>query len=354
MKKSIQKEAFGTLPDGRVVNRYTLSNRKGMEVKVINYGGIIQSVCVPDKEGVIEDVTLGFDTLPPYFQNAPYFGALIGRYGNRIANGKFTLEGVDYTLPVNNGPNHLHGGTTGFNKAFWEINVEEDSNALVLTYVSSDGEQGYPGTLRCSVVYRLTEDNVLWIEYTATTDKSTIVNLTQHAYFNLAGSKSITVLDHSLSLEAEAFLPVNKQLIPIGEFRSVGNTVFDFLQAKPIGKHMGEQEEQLLLAGGYDHCWIIKKVEEDLLQKVARVEEPSSGRRMEVFTSEPGVQLYTGNFLDGTLKGKSNNSYPKHGGFCLETQHFPDSPNQVTFPNTVLHPHDTYRSTTVYAFSVEK
>lgn len=352
MKKAIQTEAFGTLPDGRVVNRYTLSNGKGMEVKVINYGGIIQSVYVPDKKGVLEDVTLGFDTLPPYLHNAPYFGAIIGRYGNRIGKGKFTLEGVDYTLPVNNAPNHLHGGTVGFDKVFWEIAVEEDANALVLTYVSRDGDQGYPGTLHCSILYRLTESNELWIEYTATTDKSTIINLTQHAYFNLAGSKSTSVLDHVLTLEAETFLPINEHLIPSGEYRPVKHTPFDFSQPKPIGQHIEEKEEQLLLARGYDHCWIVKKVEEDLLQKVGRVEEPISGRRMEVYSSEPGVQFYTGNFLDGTLKGKNGNSYPPRAGFCLETQHFPDSPNQVTFPNTVLHPHDTYRSTTVYAFGL--
>lgn len=352
MKKSIQTEVFGTLPDGRAVHRYNVSNGKGMELKVLNYGGIIQSLCVPDKRGVIDDVTLGFDTLPLYLHNAPYFGAIIGRYGNRIANGKFTLEGVEYILPVNNGTNHLHGGMVGFDKVFWEITVKEDSNALVLTYVSRDGEEGYPGMLHCSVVYRLTENNELWIEYTATSDKSTIINLTQHAYFNLAGSQSTSILDHILTLEAEAFLPINKQLIPTGEYRSVKHTAFDFLHPKPIGKHIGEKEEQLLVAGGYDHCWIVKKVEEDLLQKVGRVEEPGSGRRMEVFTSEPGVQLYTGNFLDGTLKGKSGNSYPQRSGFCLETQHFPDSPNQITFPSTVLHPQDTYRSTTVYAFSL--
>lgn len=352
MKNAIRVEPFGTLPDGRQVNRYTLSNGKGMEVKVINFGGIIQSLCVPNKEGVIEDVTLGFDTLAPYLQNAPYFGAIIGRFGNRIAKGKFTLEGVEYTLPVNNAPNHLHGGTTGFDKVFWEIAVEQDSNTLVLTYVSRDGEEGYPGTLHCSVVYRLTENNELWIEYTATTDKATLINLTQHAYFNLAGSKSTSVLDHVLTLEAEAFLPISEHLIPIGEYRNVKHTVFDFLQPKPIGKHIAEKDEQLLVARGYDHCWVVNKVEEDLLQKVGRVEEPHSGRRMEVYSSEPGVQFYTGNFLDGSLKGKNCNTYPQRSGFCLETQHFPDSPNQVTFPNTVLHPHDTYRSTTVYAFSV--
>lgn len=338
---------FGTLPDGKVVNLYILANGKGMEVSVINFGGIIQSLRVPDKKGNIEDVVLGFDSLEPYFQNAPYLGAIIGRYGNRIAKGMFMLERKEYTLPVNNGPNHLHGGTIGFDKVFW--NIEQKDSSLLLTYTSADGEQGYPGTLACTVEYILTDDNELKVHYTATTDKTTIVNLTQHSYFNLAGQKSTTILDHGLSIEADAFLPVNEYLIPTGEYRKVKNTPFDFTTPTRVGDRIDSTDEQLARAGGYDHCWIINK---EGLRKAAAVWEPSSGRTLEVFTNEPGIQLYTGNFLDGTLAGKEGSMLHRRSGLCLETQHFPDSPNQHNFPNVVLRPHETYQSTTIFKFGV--
>lgn len=340
-------EPFGTLPDGKVVNLYTLANGKGMQVSVINFGGIIQSLKLPDRNGVIEDVVLGFDSLEPYLQNAPYLGAIIGRYGNRIANGRFTLEGKEYSLPINNDPNHLHGGTIGFDKVFW--NVVQGDSSLVLTYTSADGEQGYPGTLSCTVEYVLTDANELRVHYKATTDKTTIVNFTQHSYFNLSGPKSNTILDHELSIEADAFLPINENLIPTGEYRKVKNTPFDFIRPTRVGDRIDASDEQLTIARGYDHCWILSK--EDF-RKAATVWEATSGRMLEVFTTEPGMQLYTGNFLDGTLTGKEARTYYKHSGFCLETQHFPDSPNQSHFPSVVLHPHKTYRSTTIFKFGV--
>jgi aldose 1-epimerase len=340
-------EPFGTLPDGKTVNLYTLTNGKQMEVSVINVGGIVQSIKVSDRNGVIEDVVLGFDSLEPYLQNAPYLGAIIGRYGNRIAKGRFTLEGKEYSLPVNNGSNHLHGGILGFDKVYW--NIVQRNSSLILTYTSADGEQGYPGTLHCTVEYTLTDENELVVHYTATTDKTTIVNLTQHSYFNLAGSKNNTILDHVLKMEADAFLPINEELIPTGEYRKVKNTPFDFSTPSRVGERIDETDEQLHVAGGYDHCWIVNGKG---LRKAAAVWENTSGRTLEVFTTEPGMQLYTGNFLDGTLAGKEGRIYCKRSGFCLETQHFPDSPNHVNFPQVILHPRETYRSTTTFKFGV--
>lgn len=339
---------FGTLPDKKVVNLYTLVNSKGMEVNVINFGGIIQSLRVPDKNGVLADVVLGFDKLEPYLVNAPYLGAIIGRCANRIAKGKFTLDGKDYVLPVNNGLNHLHGGISGFDKAFWDIEAVGMSE-LKLSYVSKDMEEGYPGILSCVVTYQLTDENELIIHYEATSDKPTIINLTQHSYFNLAGPKSTTILDHVLSIEADAFLPINEYLIPTGEFRRVESTPFDFSTPVRVGERIDAVDEQLARAGGYDHCWIVNK---EGLRKAAVVLEPLSGRTLEVFTTEPGIQLYTGNFLDGTLAGKEGSMLHRRSGLCLETQHFPDSPNHRNFPNVVLQPHETYQSTTVFKFGV--
>jgi aldose 1-epimerase len=302
---------------------------------------------IPDRNGVFEDVVLGFDTLEPYLQNTPYLGAIIGRYGNRIANGKFIVEGNEYTLPINNGPNHLHGGTLGFDKVYW--NIVQENSSLILTYTSAGGEQGYPGTLHCTVEYILTDENELIIQYTAITDKTTIVNLTQHSYFNLAGQKSTTIMDHILSLEANAFLPVNEYLVPTGEYRKVKNTPFDFSTPMRVGERIDSTDEQLRIAGGYDHCWILNQ---GGLRKAATVWEATSGRMLVVFTTKPGIQLYTGNFLDGTLAGKEGSILHRRSGLCLETQYFPDSPNQVNFPNVVLHPNQTYRSTTTFKFAV--
>lgn len=350
---SLTVERFGTLPDGKVVSLYTLTNKNGVEMKVMNYGGIITSLKVPDKNGVPDDVVLGYDSLRQYVKNNPFFGALIGRYGNRIAKGSFTLDGKTYTLPINNGENHLHGGPQGFDKVFWNIEVPEDSASLKLTYLSKDGEQGYPGNLSVEVLYQLTDNNELKISYRATTDAKTIVNLTQHTYFNLAGSKSTSILDHNLVVLADAYLPVDKTLIPTGEIRSVAGTPFDFLTEQTIGARINQQDEQLTFGGGYDHCWVLNRNERASLQKVATLSEPTSGRVVEVYTTEPGIQFYSGNFLDGTLPGKYGNTYPYRSGLCLETQHYPDSPNKPAFPSVVLEPGKTYETTTVYAFSAK-
>lgn len=349
-KGTLRGGAFGTLPGGKVVSRFFLTNAWGMELTVINIGGCIQTLRIPDKNGLLEDVVLGFDSLEPYLTNSPYLGAIIGRYANRIAKGKFTLEGKEYTLPVNNGVNHLHGGIQGFNKVFWDIETI-DNSTLKLSYVSKDGEEGYPGTVSCVVIYQLTEENELIIRYEATTDKTTILNLTQHTYFNLTGKRGDTITDHVLTLKADTFIPVNANLIPTGEQRKVNNSAFDFLKATRIGERIDAKEEQLSLAGGYDHCWVVNSGGREL-QHVATVVEPLSGRTVDVWTTEPGIQVYTGNFLDGTLRGKEGRIYYKRSGLCLETQHFPDSPNQTVFPSTVLHPNEKYESTTVFKFGV--
>lgn len=346
---SIQVENFGTMPDGKAVNMYTLTNKNGVEMKVINYGGIIVSLKVPDKNGELGDVVLGYDSLAQYLKSNPYFGALIGRYGNRIAKGKFNLDGKEFKLPVNNGENHLHGGE-GFDKVFWNIEVADDSSSLKLSYNSADGEQGYPGNLSVVVNYVLSDSNELKIEYKATTDKKTIVNLTQHSYFNLAGSKATTILDHTLQIDADHFLPVDKTLIPTGVLHKVSGTPFDFLNPQRIGDRIDQRDEQLIFGLGYDHCWALNKYEGTSLRKVATLFEPISGRKMEVYTTEPGIQFYSGNFLDGTLTGKNGMVYQYRSGLCLETQHYPDSPNKPEFPSTVLNPGEAYQSTTVYKF----
>lgn len=345
----IEVENFGTMPDGKKVNVYTLTNKNGLEMKVINYGGIIVSLKVPDKNGELSDVVLGYDSLTPYLKSNPYFGALIGRYGNRIAKGKFNLDGKEFTLPVNNGENHLHGGE-GFDKVFWNIEIPEDSSSLQLSYTSADGEQGYPGTLSVVVNYVLSDSNELKIDYRATTDKKTIVNLTQHTYFNLRGNKATTILDHTLQMEADHFLPVDKTLIPTGELKKVSGTPFDFLKPQRIGDRIDQRDEQLIFGLGYDHCWALNKYDGKSLRKVATLAELTSGRIMEVFTTEPGLQFYSGNFLDGTLKGKNGVVYQYRSGLCLETQHYPDSPNQSAFPSVVLNPGEVYQTTTVYKF----
>ncbi|MDU8886337.1 aldose epimerase family protein [Yeosuana sp. MJ-SS3] len=321
-----------------------------MEVEVITYGGIITSLKVPDKVGQIEDVVLGYDTLQQYIQSNPFFGALIGRYGNRIAKGKFSLNSTEYTLAINNGNNHLHGGNKGFDKVLWSAQALEADNALKLTYISNDTEEGYPGTLSTTVTYTLTDNNELKVLYEATTDKPTIVNLTQHSYFNLSGDMSKPITDHELLIDADSYLPVDKSLIPTGEFRSVENTPFDFRIAKPIGQDISANIQQLKIGKGYDHNWVLNYQDKGI-RFAASAYHPSSGRLLEVFTTEPGMQFYSGNILDAAYFGKNGVTYKDRTGFCLETQHYPDSPNQEEFPSVVLNPGEQYRSNTVFKFS---
>lgn len=349
---SISKESFDYLPDGTPVDGYVLQTPKGMKMKVITYGGIITQLEVPDKNGKIEDVVLGYDALEGYLKSSPYFGALIGRYGNRIAKGKFSLNEETYTLATNNGENHLHGGNKGFDKVVWT--VEEtfetaDSVGLKLKYISPDGEEGYPGTLTTHVTYSFTDEG-LDIYYEATTDKATIVNLTQHSYFNLSGNVKEDILDHVLMINADHFLPVDNTLIPTGEIRPVEGTPFDFTSPKRIGKEINEQNQQLEYGLGYDHCWVLNGKG---MKKAASLYHPESGRFMEVYTTEPGLQFYSGNFLDGSITGKKNKIYDYRHGLALETQHFPDSPNQGQFPSVVLKTGEKYTTKTSYRFSVK-
>lgn len=351
---SITKSEFGTTPEGDNVDRYTLKNESGMAVDIITYGGIITSLKAPDRRGVSEDVVLGFPTLGKYIESSPYFGALIGRYGNRIAGGEFSLDGEKYTLARNDGPNHLHGGENGFDKVVWKASEKTDvkSASLVLTYVSEDGEEGYPGNLDVRVTYTLNQDNSLDIRYEATTDKKTVVNLTNHSYFNLSGDFSRTILDHVLEIPADGYLPVDKGLIPTGLIQPVSGTPFDFREAKEIGKDINADDEQIKAGKGFDHCWVLNN-QETAMSLAARAYHPESGRVLEVYTTEPGIQFYSGNFLDGTLPAKNGGTYAQRSGFCLETQHYPDSPNQSDFPSVVLNPGERYTSKTTFKFSTK-
>lgn len=351
----IKKEAFGTTHDGKAVDLYTLTNSHGVEVRVTNYGGIITSLRVPDKDGQSDDVVLGYDSLDSYLKSTPYFGAIIGRYGNRIANGKFTLDGKECTLAKNDGPNSLHGGIKGFDKAVWEAEPFENKEGVgvIFKYTSPDGEEGYPGNLKTTVTYTLTDKNELIFEYHATTDKATPVNLTNHTYFNLAGDGKRDILGHELMLNADRFTPVDKTLIPTGELRRVSGTPLDFTKPTAIGARIAQNDEQLTFGRGYDHNFVLNR-EGEGLRLAARVHEPSTGRMMEVYTTEPGVQFYSGNFLDGTITGKGGHVYKQRYGFCLETQHYPDSPNKPDFPSTILRPGQIYQSRTVYQFSVQR
>jgi aldose 1-epimerase len=348
-KATLRVQSFDKMPDGTEVSLYTLKNKNGIEMSVMNYGGIITKLLVPDRNGNLEDVVLGYDSLSGYMKSNPYFGALIGRYGNRIAGGKFSIDGKQYKITTNDGPNHLHGGAFGFDKVYWTIEPQTDSSSLKMTYVSKNGEEGYPGTLTAEVIYILNDSNELVIDYKATTDAKTIVNLTQHSYFNLGGPESKDILRHKLLILADAYLPVDKTLIPTGEIRPVKNTPFDFLSGQEIGSRINEQDEQLKLGKGYDHCWVLNG-EANKMRKVAELSDSTSGRVMEVFTTEPGIQFYSGNFLDGTLKGKQGKVYEFRTGLCLETQHYPDSPNKPAFPSVFLEPGVTYRTTTKYKF----
>jgi aldose 1-epimerase len=325
-----------------------------MEIRATNYGGIVVSLRVPDKKGHLDDIALGFDDLKGYLANTPYFGALIGRYGNRIANGKFTLDGKEYVLARNNGPNSIHGGQKGFDKAVWQAESFQNAQGvgIILTYTSKDGEEGYPGNLKTKVTYTLTDKNEWIIDYEAVTDKATPVNLTEHTYFNLRGEGKGDVLGHILQLHASRFTPVDQNLIPTGELRPVKSTPMDFTEPTPIGSRIDADYEQLRLGHGYDHNFVLdKEGSEPVL--AARVKEPTSGRVLEVYTTEPGLQFYSGNFLDGTITGKQGHSYKKRYGFCLETQHFPDAPNHPDFPTTILRPGQKYHSRTIYKLSAE-
>ena len=354
----VEQEAFGVTPEGDSVDVYTVTNANGSSMRVTNYGGIILSLRVPDRDGTVEDVVLGFDSLEAYTRESyrqanPYFGALIGRYGNRIDEGEFSIDGQTYTLETNNGPNHLHGGMEGFDQVVWgaEPFQRGDSTGVVLTHTSPDGHGGYPGRLDVEVTYTLTDDNALAIDYQATTTEATPVNLTQHSYFNLGGEGDGDVLDHRLMIAANEFTPVDSTLIPTGQFRDVAGTPFDFREFTAIGGRIDADNRQLNIGGGYDHNFVLRRQDSDSLHVAARAYDPDSGRLMTVRTTEPGLQFYSGNFLDGTFTGKSGTPYQQHAGFALETQHFPDSPNQPDFPSTLLQPDETYTSRTVYGFS---
>jgi aldose 1-epimerase len=347
---SISRKPWGKTPSGEQVDLYTMKNARGAEIRITSFGGIVVSWTAPDRKGQIADVVLGFDSLDGYLKEHPYFGAIVGRYGNRIAKGRFKLNGVEYKLATNNGENHLHGGIKGFDKAVWK--AKEARGALELSYLSKDGEEGYPGNLSATITYTLGEDNELRIDYHATTDKPTVLNLTNHSYFNLAGQGEGDILGHRITLHADRFTPVDAGLIPTGELKPVAGTPFDFRTPHAIGERINANDEQLARGKGYDHNFVLNG-QAGTLRPAARVVEPKSGRVLEILTTEPGVQFYTGNFLDGTLRGKGGKVYRQRYGFCLETQHFPDSPNQPAFPSTVLKPGDHYRTTTVYRMSVE-
>jgi aldose 1-epimerase len=352
--RSVKKEAFGST-QGSPVELYTLTNARGMEVRAINFGGIIVSIRVPDKVGHFDDVTMGFDKLDGYLTNNPHFGSLIGRYANRIGGAKFTLDGVEYKLAANDGPNTLHGGINGFDKYIWKTESFENAEGvgLILTRTSKDGEEGFPGNLSVKVKYTLTDQNTLVVDYEATTDKATPVNLTQHTYFNLSGEGHGDILGHELTLNADRFTPVDKTLIPTGELRSVKNTPLDFSKTATVGARINDPYEQMVLGHGYDHNFVVNRTGAGLVW-AARMHDPASGRTVEVSTTEPGLQFYSGNFLDGSLTGKQGHVYQRRSGFAFETQHYPDSPNRPEFPSTILRPGQVYKSQTIYKFLVEK
>ncbi len=346
------KEIFGRLPDGRQVELYTLRNNQGAAAKIINYGAIIVSLTMPDRTGKIEDIVLGFDRLDEYLKDNPYFGCIAGRFANRIAKGKFSIDGTEYQLTINNGANHLHGGLVGFDQVLWNAQpvLQESASGLKLSYHSPDGEQGYPGNLDVTVTYLLTDQNELEIDYLAKTDKPTICNLTHHSYFNLSGDPSGTILGHELMIAADGYTPVDEGLIPTGEIADVTGTPMDFRQPKRIGQDIETDFAQLKFGGGYDHNWILNDFD-GTVKKAASLYDPASGRFMDIFTDQPGLQFYSGNFLDGSRTGKNQIGYPFRSGLCLEAQKFPDAPNKPHFPPVLLRPGETYRQKTIYRFS---
>ena len=365
MPRSITTIPFGTAATGEVVDLFTMTNANGIEVRAITYGGIILSIKTPDRDGRWDDIVLGFDSLEPYEAGSPYFGSIIGRYGNRIAGGRFTLDGETFALATNNGANHLHGGDIGFDKVVWagEPFEREDAVGVVFTYTSPDGEEGYPGTLDVRVTYTLTDTDELIFDYHATTDRATPVNLTQHSYFNLAGAAADNILGHELTIDASRYTPVDTTLIPTGELAPVEDTPFDFRTATTIGARIDDDHPQLAAGLGYDHNFVLDRDDPDVtsglaennrrgLHRAAFVLEPVTGRTLEIHTAEPGIQFYSGNFLDGTIAGKAGRVYAHRSGFCLETQHFPDSPNQPAFPSTILRPGEEYSTRTVLIFGV--
>jgi aldose 1-epimerase len=350
--KKLERHSFGKTRTGETVDLFTLKNAHGMEAAITNFGAILVSLKTPDRNGELGDVVLGFDSLEGYLRDNPYFGAIVGRYGNRIAKGRFTLDGKEYKLATNNGPNALHGGIKGFNRVVWQAQPAGESG-VKLMYVSKDGEEGYPGTLTTTVEYTLTDANELKISYLATTDKDTVLNLTNHSYFNLAGEGNGDILGHKIQIFADRFTPVDSTLIPTGELKPVANTPFDFRQSHTIGERINSKDDQIKIGGGYDHNFVLNGPA-GTMHPAAHVTEPTSGRVMDVSTMQPGVQFYSGNFLDGSIKGKGGKPYKHRYGFCLETQHFPDSPNHPKFPTTTLKPGEKFQSTTVYTFSTEK
>ncbi len=351
---TITMATFGYTPARTPVEIYTLRNSRGMEARILTYGGIVQTLKVPDKNGNLDDVVLGYDNLDGYLTNSPYFGALIGRYGNRIGGARFTLEGKTYTLATNNGPSSLHGGIQGFDKVVWKARTwyTPDGPALELTYVSKDGEEGFPGTLKVTATYTLTENNELHLDFSATTDQPTVCNLTHHSYFNLRGQGNGDILGHEVSINADQMTPVDKDLITTGEIKPVDGTPFDFRKPVAIGARINDPDQQLQFGPGYDHNWVINKAP-GKFGLMARVYEPTTGRVVEVWSTEPGLQFYSGNFLDGTIIGKDGKVYPRRSGFCMEPQHYPDSPNKPMFPSTELKPGETYQTTIVYRFSTQ-
>lgn len=351
----VTKSLYGHMPDGTAVNGYTIRNDRGTTMHVIDYGGIITSIRVPDRNGKFDDVVLGFDSLSGYLNNTPYFGAIVGRYANRIAKGRFTIDGHTYQVPVNNGQNSLHGGTRGLDKVVWHGEPFQNDSAagVVLTYSSPDGDQGYPGRLDLRVTYSLNDRNELVVEYHATTSKPTPVNLSQHSYFNLVGGATRDILGHVVQLNASRYTPVDSTLIPTGQLASVAGTPFDFRKPTAIGARINEPNEQLEIAGGYDHNWVLDHTGSGQFH-AAHVVEPTTGRTLDIYTDQPGLQFYSGNFLDGTIKGKGGQVYGHRYGFAMETQHFPDSPNHPSFPSTILRPGHQFNSRTVFVFGVSR
>jgi len=354
-KVSITKSFYGTTKDKKDIYLYSFKTENEMEVDIINYGGIITSLKVPDKKGEIKDIVLGYNKLEDYITESPYFGSIVGRYGNRIAKGKFNLNDTEYTLVTNNDENHLHGGNIGFDKVVWkaETKIDSNSSSLILKYLSKDMEEGYPGNLDTTVTYEITNDNSIEITYQAQTDKTTIVNLTQHSYFNLSGDFNQSILNHNVIINADHFLPVNKSLIPTGDKSDVSMTPFDFRNFKKIEKDINANDLQLNYGNGYDHCWVLNDYKKGY-RLIASAFDEESGRLMEVYSDQPGLQFYTGNFLDGSLPQKKEGFYKFRSGFCMETQHFPNSPNQSNFPSVTLNPNEKYHSKTSYKFKIKK